>query len=151
VRESKGRNPVALAVYCAKRVWRPSCPFSFEDCVSIGLTELLMHPDSKRPLEYVIIDEIRKWNTRSATRPVSLRWANGVHGPDRVGEMDRSEAIAESLARLSERDRKIWWLIALGYEKREIAKIINRHPSLVSIRIRKTRSFLRDCLLMALG
>jgi DNA-directed RNA polymerase specialized sigma24 family protein len=65
--------------------------------------------------------------------------------------MDRSEAIAESLARLSERDRKIWWLIALGYEKREIAKIINRHPSLVSIRIRKTRSFLRDCLLMALG
>jgi hypothetical protein len=151
VRDGKSRNPLALAVYCAKRVWRPSCPFTFEDCVSIGLSELLMYPDSKRPLEYVIIDEIRKWNTRSAKRPVSLRSGLGVHSPDWVGAMDRSEAVAVALARLSKRDRSVWWLIANGYAKQEVAKRFNRSPAWVSLVLRRTRGFLRDCLLMALA
>jgi DNA-directed RNA polymerase specialized sigma24 family protein len=76
---------------------------------------------------------------------------NVIDKRDIVLERDTEEAVHVALDRLQIKDRAIWWLVACGYEKREVAKMFGYTPEWVSIRIRKTRSFLRDCLLMALG
>jgi DNA-directed RNA polymerase specialized sigma24 family protein len=148
----------SLAQYYAAKMHSKESGLTVEDYQSFALYALCMKKKNQS-VEHCIIDQVRKWTGRcnfnrkrytSSGRGFTMR-SRIVEHADEFETLDLSEAVREALARLSARDQKIWWLLALGYQKKEIAKAINRHPSLVSVRLRKTRRFLRDCLLMALG